>query len=100
MGMEGSAGLPTHLVGNPSLAPSHHTASPPSVPMPSSHLVGEVALLAVAGDSVVGRIDTVGPLQPMQRVSFVHPPPRGVLGFLGGFACRGRNIGGIFACGF
>ena len=78
--MQVSAGLPRDLVGNPSLAPAQPTASPPSVPMPSFNLVGEFEVLAVPEDSVVDRVDTVGPLQPMQGVLFVQPSVGGYLG--------------------
>ena len=48
-------------------------ASNPFLPISSSNLVGECEVLAVAEDSVVDRVDTVGRLQPMQGVLFVQP---------------------------
>ena len=75
-------------------------ASPPPAPKPSSHLVGDVGMLAVAGGLVVGRADAMGPLQSEQGGSFVAPTlggwvwlsvclcglPAGMVGLLGVFA--------------
>ena len=55
-------------------------ASNPFLPISSSNLVGECEVLAVAEDSVVDRVDTVGRLQPMQGVLFVQPSLGGYLG--------------------
>ena len=55
-------------------------ASNPFLPISSSNLVGECEVLAVAEDSVVDKVDTVGPLQPMQGVLFVQPSLGGYLG--------------------
>ena len=93
MSVQGSAGLPTDLVGNPSLVPGHTMASNPFLPISSSNLVGEFEVFAVTEDSLVDRVDTVGPLQPMQGVLFVQPSLGGYLGssegFPGGFASLG-----------
>ena len=72
-------------------------ASNPFLPISSSNLVGECEVLAVAEDSVVDRVDTVGPLQPMQGVLFVQASLGGYLGSSEGLPA---GIAPLLVCSF